>query len=104
MSFSSEMPFSRARARTASTISCDIALVPHEVRSLDVGVGDRHHAVFGGHGHRVLIGPEQLADDAGVAVGEPAAGAHAGAPADVPPEMVRLGERALRTGGGDLQR
>src|SRR5215207_10047682 len=97
MSFSSEMPFSRARARTASTISCDIALVPHEVRSLDVGVGDRHHAGVGGDGHHVVGGAEQLAGEAGVPV-LAAARPDARAPAEIAAEVVRLGQRALRLG------
>src|ERR1700754_3496776 len=100
MSFSSEMPFSRARARTASTISCDIALVPHEVRSLDVGVGDGHHAGVGSDGHGVVGRAEQLTGEAEVTL-VTAARADARAPAEVAAEMVRLGQRALGPGRGD---
>src|SRR5918994_1337633 len=100
MSFSSEMPFSRASARTASTISCDIALLPHEVRSLDVDVGNRHYACVGGDRDRVVGGAQQLAGEA-VTAFVPAAGADASAAADVAAEVVGLGQRALRAGRGD---
>src|ERR687896_1258284 len=97
MSFSSEMPFSRASALTASTISCDMALVSHQVRSLDVGVGDRHHAGIGSDRDRVVRRAEQLAREAGAPV-VAAARADAGAPADEAAEVVGLRQRTLGPG------
>ena len=42
---------------------CDMCSVSHEVRTVDVGVGDRHHAGVGGDGDRVVGGVEQLAGE-----------------------------------------
>src|SRR5688572_20228860 len=94
MSFSSEMPFSRPRVLTASTISADMSSVPHEVRTMDVGVGDRDDAGVGGHGDRVVGGVQELAGEGAPAV-VIAARANLRAAADIAAEMLGLGERAL---------
>src|SRR5918999_703806 len=97
------MPFSRASMRTASTISCDIALVPQEVRTVDVGVGDGDHARVCRDGDLVLGRAQQLAGEVAPAV-VVAARADARAPADVAAEVLGLGQRPLDAGRGDLER
>src|SRR5687767_8386707 len=101
MSFSSEMPFSRPSARTASTISCDMRSVSQKVGSGDVGVADRHHPGVGRDGDAVVAGLEQLPGERAVAF-VLAARAHAGAPAEEAAEVLGLRERALRAGRGHL--
>src|SRR4051794_31301409 len=97
MSFSTEMPFSVPSARTASTISCDMALVLHEVGTGDLGVRDGQHARVGGDGDLEVRGAHQLAGEAPAAV-VVASCAHSGAPADEAAEVLRLGEGTLGAG------
>src|SRR5215211_1992438 len=96
------MPFSRSRTWTASTISFDMVLALQQVASLDVGVRDRDDAVVGGDRHRVVGRPDELAREALLAA-VLVARAHARTTADVAAEVVRLGERALGPGRGDLE-
>src|SRR4051794_34787237 len=103
MSFSSAMPFSRPRVLTASTISADMFSVSHEVRTMDVGVGDRDDAGVGGDGDRIIGGVQQFAGE-GLAALVCTAGADLRAAADVAAEVLGLGERALDPRRGDLQR
>src|SRR5918993_4458549 len=102
-SFSGEMPFSRASAVMASRISRDIELLLHEVRSCDVAVRDGDDAGVGGDRHRVVRGADQLARERAVAV-VVVARPYARAPAEEPAEVVGLGEWALRSRRGDLER
>src|SRR3954462_11948587 len=107
MSFSSEMPLSCARARTASTISWDMwRSVLHEVGTVDLGVRDGDHPGVGGDGDLGVRGAHQLAREAPatVVVGMAGADSHAGAPAEEAAEVLGLGERALGPGRGDLER
>src|SRR5215212_10891786 len=97
------MPFSRASAVIASRISRDMWLLLHQVRSGDVGVRDGDHAAVGGDRDRVVGGADELPREAVVSV-VVAAGAHARLAADEATEVLRLGERALRTGARDLER
>src|SRR4051795_2711546 len=98
MSFSSEMPLSCARARTASTISWDMwRSVFHEVGTVDLGVRDGDHPGVGRDGHFGLRRAEQLAGEA-VAPVVLASRTDPGAPADEAPEVLRLDERALLAG------
>src|SRR5918997_3939589 len=64
ISRSEEIPFSRSRTWTASTISFDIALALQQVASLDVGVRDRDDARVGGDRHLVLRGADELPREA----------------------------------------
>src|SRR3712207_691831 len=103
ISRSEEMPFSRSRTWTASTISFDMGLALQQVASLDVGVRDRHDAGVGGDRHLVVGGADQLPREAlatAVVGGRP----HLRAAADVAAEVVRLDERALGAGRRHLQR
>src|SRR3954452_9199391 len=102
MSRSAEMPFSRSSTWTASTISLDMLSALQQVAAVDVGVRDRHDPVVGGDGDLVVARADQLAREA-LASAVVLACAHAGAAADVAPVVVRLGERALRPRGGNLQ-
>src|ERR1700712_2592236 len=97
------MPFSRPRTRTASTISCDMSSVSQQVRTVDVGVGDRDEPRVGGDGDRVRGRAEKLPCERGAPV-VVAAGAHARAAADVAAEVVWLGQGTLRAWRGDLER
>src|SRR5687768_15521733 len=97
------MPFSRASMRTASTISCDIALVPQQVRTMDVGVGDGHYAGVGGDGDLVVRRAQELAGEGAAAV-VVATRAHTRTPADEAAEVLRLGQRPLDARRGDLER
>src|SRR3954464_11551077 len=96
------MPFSRPRVLTASTISADMSSVSHEVRTVDVGVGDRHDARRRGHGDRVVGGVEELAGERLVAV-LGVAGADPGLAPDIAAEVLRLGERTLSTRARHLE-
>src|SRR3954451_21355974 len=61
MSFSAEMPFSRASACMASRISRDMCvLLLDEVRTVDVGVRNRDDPAVGGDRHGVGAGAHQL--------------------------------------------
>ena len=73
-------------------------LLPHEVGTLDVVVGDGHHAAVGGEGDRRVGRPDELAGEAAAAVVAAVASAHAGAAAEEATEVVGLGERALGAG------
>ena len=115
ISRSAEIPFSRSRTCTASTISRDIALPPstagpkascraahhgslsvrQEVAAVDVDVGDRHDPGVGGHRDLLIGGAHQLAGERGVPVTR-LARANPGAAADEATEVVGLGERAAR--------
>src|SRR5688572_14395694 len=97
------MPFSRPSVLTASTISADMDSVSHEVRTTDVGVGDRDDAGVRGHGDRVVGRVQELADEAAAAI-VVAARANARAPADVAAEVLGLAERALDAGARNLER
>src|SRR3954465_3545768 len=97
MSRSAEMPFSRSRTWTASTISLDMRSALQQVAAIDVGVGDRHHPHVGRDGDLLVAGAAQFAWEA-LPPAVLLAGAHARAPTDVAPEVVRLRERALGTG------
>src|SRR5829696_3567704 len=99
---SAEMPFSRSSTWTASTISLDIRSALQQVAAIDLGVGDRDNTGVGGDGHLVVGRADQLAGEA-LAAAVVAAGAHARAAADVAPEVIRLGERALRPRRGNLE-
>src|SRR5919202_5736962 len=81
---SAEMPFSRSRTWTASTISLDMRSALQQVAAVDLGVRDRHDAAVGGDGDVGVARPHELAGEAlalalhGVRVDE-----HARAPTDV---------------------
>src|SRR3954468_10145247 len=96
------MPFSRPRVLTASTISADMSSVSHEVRTMDVGVGDRQDAGVRGHGDLVFRGVQELSGEGAASV-VIAAGADPRAPADVAAEVLGLRERTLPTGRGHFQ-
>src|SRR4051794_6813423 len=98
------MPFSRARACMASTISRDICfLLLDQIRTVDVGVRDGDHACGGGDRHLLVRGADELAREALVAVA-PVAGANASAATEEAAEVGRLRERALDAGRGHLER
>src|SRR5215218_2815511 len=97
------MPFSRASACMASTISRDMGgLLLDEVRTVDVGVRDGDHAGRGGDRHLAVRGADELAREALVAVAR-LAGADAGAAAEEAAEVGGLAERALQSRRGDLE-
>src|SRR3954454_18932745 len=101
MSFSGEMPFSRARAVMASRISRDMVLVLlglDEVGSGDGVVRDGDDAGCGSDRHLRIGSSHELAGERLVAV-ELLARADAGTTTDEPPEVVRLARRALGAGG-----
>src|SRR4051794_10272935 len=98
------MPFSRASAPMASRISRDIVgLLLDEVGAGDVVVRDGDNPGGGGDRHLGIRGADELAGEGMVAVAA-GAGAHAGAPAEVATEVVGLGQGALGTVAGDLER
>src|SRR3954454_444759 len=103
-SLSSAMPFSRARACMASTISRDICfLLLDQIRTVDVGVRDGDHARGGGDRHLLVRGADELVREALVAVA-PVACANASAATEEAAEVGRLRERALDAGRGHLER
>src|SRR5215204_5184356 len=103
ISLSEEMPFSRSRTCTASTISFDIGLALQQVASLDVGVRDGDDARVGGDRHPVVGGADQLPRETPApAVGRGRLDLRPAA--DVAPEVVRLAQRPLRPRRRDLQR
>src|SRR5215212_3693660 len=102
ISRSEEMPFSRSRTWTASTISFDIGLALQQVASLDVGVRDRDDAGVRGDGHGILGRAYELPREALVAA-VLLAGAHARAAADEAAEVVGLRQRPLRARRRHLQ-
>src|SRR3954447_18661447 len=102
MSRSAEMPFSRSRTWTASTISLDIRSALQQVAAVDVGVGDRDDPSVGSDRHLGLARADQLAREASAAAVLLAC-AHARPTTDVAPEVVRLGERTLGAGRADLE-
>src|SRR5438046_718566 len=104
MSFSAEMPFSRASACMASRISRDMCgLLLDEVRSVDVGVRDRDDPVVGGDRHGVVAGAHQLTGERLVAF-PGLARPDAGAAAEEAAVVIGLGQRALAARRGDLER
>src|SRR4051794_14021395 len=97
MSFSGEMPFSRANAVMASRISRDMVLLLlglDEVGSGDGVVRDGDDAGAGGDRHLRLGSSHELAGERLVAI-VLVAGANASAPTDEAPEVLRLAERTL---------
>src|SRR4051812_42704231 len=102
MSRSAEMPFSRSRTSTASTISLDMRSALQQVAAVDVGVGDRHDPGVGGDRDLVVGRAYQLAREA-LATALLLARAHARAPSDEAAVVVRLGEWALRSRRRDLE-
>src|SRR3954471_16544552 len=105
MSFSGEMPFSRARAVMASRISRDMVLLLlglDEVGSGDGVVRDRHDAGAGGDRDLGLGRSHQLAGERLAAV-VLVARAHAGSATDETPEVLRLAEGTLGARRGDGQ-
>src|SRR3954447_25490076 len=99
MSRSAEMPFSLSRTPTASMISLLISpsspLVLEQIAAVDVRVRDRHDPAVGGQRDLVFTRAHQLAAEALVAVtglGQ----ADPDAAAEVAPEVLGLGQRALR--------
>src|SRR3712207_5338159 len=101
MSRSAEMPFSRSRTWTASTISLDMRSALQQVAAIDVGVGDRHDPRVGGDGDLLVGRADQLSGEA-PAPSVVLARAHARATSDVAAVVVRLGERPLGPGRGHL--
>src|SRR5690349_7166831 len=98
MSFSGEMPFSRASAVMASRISRDMVLLLlglDEVGSGDRVVRDRHDAGACRDRDLGLGRAHQLAGERLVAVVR-LARPHARSPTDEPPVVLRLAERTLR--------
>src|SRR4051812_30482522 len=96
------MPFSRSRTWTASTISLDMWSALQQVAAIDVGVRDRDDPRVGCDGDSLVVRPDQLAREAP----PPAVllvGAHASAPAEEAAEVLRLRQRTLQPGRGDLQ-
>src|SRR3954447_21993832 len=105
MSFSGELPFSRASAVMASRISRDMVLLLlglDEVGSGDGVVRDRDDAGAGRHRDLGLGGAHQLAGERLVAV-VLVARSHARTPTDEPPVVLRLAERTLDSRRGDGQ-
>src|SRR3954471_20387461 len=99
------MPFSRPRVFTASTISADMVSVSHEIRTVDVGVGDRDDAAVRSHGHRVVGRVDEFAGEGpGGGGGSLAARTDLRPPAEIAAEVLGLGERALRPRARDLER
>src|SRR3954452_7774086 len=97
------MPFSRARACMASTISRDICfLLLDQVRTVDVGVRDGDHARGGGDRHLLVRGADELAREALVAVAPVGCG-NAGPGTQEAAEVRGLRERALDAGRGPLE-
>src|SRR5436305_3556892 len=94
---SEEMPFSRSRTSTASTISLDIPSALQQVASVDVRIRDRHDPAVRGDGDLVVARPHQLAREARAPV-VLLAGAYASATTYEAAEVVRLRERALGSG------
>src|ERR1700722_17800072 len=105
ISFSWEMFFSAARPRTASTISLLIAcsVSRYEVGAGDLLVRDRDEPVRGGERDVCVARAHQLAGQLLVPI-RGVAQAHARAPAEKAAVVLRLGQRAILTGRGDLQR
>src|SRR4051794_30141810 len=99
---SEEIPFSRSRTWTASTISLDMRSALQQVAAVDLGVGDRHDPHVGGDGDLVVARADQLAREA-PAPAVIAARADTDVPADVAPEVVGLRKRTLGTRGADLE-
>src|SRR4051794_30124079 len=104
MSFSAEMPFSRASACIASRISRDMfGLLLDKVRTVDVGVRDRDDPGVRGNGHRVVACAHQLPGERPV----PLCGltrANARTPAKEAAVVVGLRERARAARRGHLER
>src|SRR5437763_3456557 len=96
------MPFSRSRTWTASTISLDIRSPLQQVAAIDVGVGDRDDPRVGGDGDLAVTRTDQLAREAPAAA-HILARAHARATTDEAAVVVRLRQRPLGTGRGDLK-
>src|SRR4051794_31529338 len=61
---SDEMPFSRSRTWTASTISLDIPSVLQQVAPVDVRVRDRHDPAVRGYGHLFVARSHELSGEA----------------------------------------
>src|SRR3954468_11275296 len=99
---SAEMPFSRSSTWTASTISLDIRSALQQVAAIDVGVRDRHDPVVGGDGYSLVVRPDELAREALASVVR-LAGTHARTASEITTEVIRLGQRALRSGRRDLE-
>src|SRR3954466_2627948 len=105
MSFSGEMPFSRASAVMASRISRDMVLMLlglDEVGSGDGVVRNGDDAAACGDRHLRLGSSHELAGERLVAV-VLLTGADPCAATDEPPEVLRLAERALGAGRGHGQ-
>src|SRR5436190_12374676 len=99
---SEEMPFSRSRTSTASTISLDIPSALQQVAPVDVRVRNRDDAAVGGHYHLDLARPDQLAGEAS----PPAmllTCTHARATTYEASEVIGLRERTLGAGRRDLE-
>src|SRR5581483_3653841 len=98
------MFFSAARPRTASTISLDMTSVSrYEVGAGDLLVGDRDHALLRGDRHIVVRCADQLAGHAPVSVPRiPQADARVSA--QITRVVLRLGQGAVLSGGGHLER
>src|SRR5687767_4535640 len=97
MSRSAEIPFSRSRTWTASTISFDISSALQQVAAFDFLVGDRDDPLVGRDGDFVVGRADQLAREALASV-VPAAGAQPHLPADEVAVVDGLAQRPLRAG------
>src|SRR3954451_6980428 len=100
---SDEIPFSRSRTWTASTISLDIDSPLQQVASLDTGVRDRDDPGVRRHCHALVVRADQLACEAA----PPrllVVRAHAHAATEEAAVVVRLGQGALGTRRGHLER
>src|SRR5688500_8554500 len=102
MSRSAEMPFSRSRTWTASTISLDIRSALQQVAAVDVGVRDRDDPRVGGDGYLLVRRAHELTREA-LAPAVVVPGAHTRAASDVALEVVGLCERPLGARRRDLQ-
>src|SRR4051812_46467058 len=96
------MPFSRSRTWTASTLSLDIRSALQQSAAIAVGVRDRPDPVVGGAGYPLVVRPDGLAREALASVVR-VAGTHARPGSEITAEVIRLGQRALRSGRRDLE-
>src|SRR3954447_7535194 len=103
ISRSDEIPFSRSRTRTASTISLLMRSALQQVASVDVRVRDRDHPVVGRHRHLTVARADELPGEGHTPVVLLAC-AYASLPAYEAAEVMRLGQGTLRPRRGDLQR
>src|SRR3954470_23541731 len=94
---SAEMPFSRSRTWTASTISLDMRSSLQQVAAVDLGVRDRDDPCVGRDGDLPVARADELAGEA-LSAAVVLARAHPRPLADEAAKVLGLRQRALGTG------